>query len=201
MNYNRIILVGRLTKDPDVRSTASGIPVTTFRIAVDRPQSNESRQQNAPKETDFIDIVTFRNQAEFAANYLTKGKLILCEGRLQLREYVNEADGQRRKIAEVVADTVRFMEKRGDEGGGGDAYDDGGGYGGGQRAGYNQDRGGGGYERNQDRGGGYERQAAPAPAPARGANPGGGQARGGSRNAPPQNNSFEDDDMGDPFAE
>lgn len=200
MNYNRIILVGRLTKDPDVRSTASGIPVTTFRIAVDRPQSNESRQQNAPKETDFIDIVTFRNQAEFAANYLTKGKLILCEGRLQLREYVNEADGQRRKIAEVVADTVRFMEKRGDEGGGGgDAYDDGGGYGGGQRAGYNQDRGGGGYERNQDRGGGYERQAAPAPA--RGANPGGSQARGGNRNAPPQNNSFEDDDMGDPFAE
>jgi single-strand DNA-binding protein len=194
MNYNRIILVGRLTKDPDVRSTASGIPVTTFRIAVDRPQSNESRQQNAPKETDFIDIVTFRNQAEFAANYLTKGKLILCEGRLQLREYVNEADGQRRKIAEVVADTVRFMEKRGDEGGG-DAYDDGGG----QRGGYNQDRGGGGYERNQDRGGGYDRQAAPAPA--RSGNQGGGQARGGSRNAPPQNNSFDDDDMGDPFAE
>jgi single-strand DNA-binding protein len=192
MNYNRIILVGRLTKDPDVRSTASGIPVTTFRIAVDRPQSNESRQQNAPKETDFIDIVTFRNQAEFAANYLTKGKLILCEGRLQIREYVNEQDGQRRKVAEVVADTVRFMEKRGDTEGG-DAYDEGGGYGGGQRGGYNQDRGGGGYERNQDRGGGYERQAAPA----RGANP---PARGGSRNAPPQNDAF-DDDMGDPFAE
>jgi single-strand DNA-binding protein len=207
MNYNRIILVGRLTKDPDVRTTASGVPVTTFRIAVDRPQSSEARQQGTPKETDFIDIVTWRNQAEYAANYLTKGKLILVEGRLQLREYVNEQDGQRRRVAEVVADNTRIMEKRQDSEGG-DGFEEGGGYNSGQGQGGNR----GGYDRGNSGGGGGGYERAPAQAPARGQS-GGGQgggggydrapsrgSGGGARNAP-QQNSYDDDDMGDPFAE
>lgn len=127
MNYNRCIFVGRLVADPEARSTQSGTSVTTFRIAVDRPQSSEARNAGSPKEADFINIVTFRNQAEFSANYLTKGKLVLIEGRLQIREYVDANNGEKRRIAEIVADTVRFMEKREDEGGydgGNDGYDD-----------------------------------------------------------------------------
>jgi single-strand DNA-binding protein len=206
MQYNRIILVGRLTRDPEAKYTPSGVPVTTFAIAVDRPQSSEARQQGAQKETDFFDIVCWRQTAEYAANYLQKGKLILAEGRVQIRAYVDR-EGQQRKATEVVADNIRMMEKRG-EGEGGYGGDDA--FGGGSQAtgGYDQRspqaapaRGGydqgGGQAAPAARGGGERPQSAPA-APARG-----GQAapagRGGSRNQPVDN--FEDNDMEDPFAE
>jgi len=108
---NRIVLIGRLTADPELRYTGSGIPVANFRIAVDRPFSSSSGE----RQTDFINIVAWRQRAEFAANYLTKGRLVAVDGRLQIREWTTQ-DGQRRQTAEVVADEVRGLERRREEG-------------------------------------------------------------------------------------
>lgn len=102
--YNRSILVGRLTADPDVRYTANGVPVARFRMAVDRP----FKSQSGERETDFINVVAWRKLAEFAHSHLNKGKLILAEGRLQVREYTGN-DGVRRWQTEVVADNIRFV--------------------------------------------------------------------------------------------
>ena len=88
--FNRIILIGRLTRDPEAKYTPSGVPVTSFSIAVDRPQSSEARQQGREKETDFIDIVAWRQTAEFAANYLQKGRMVVVEGKLQIRSFVTQ---------------------------------------------------------------------------------------------------------------
>lgn len=105
MYYNRIILVGRLTRDPELRATPDGIPVVRFTLAVDRGmRAGEERQ------TDFFDIVAFRQLADTVANYMTKGKLVLVEGKLQTRSY-NDREGNRRKAYEVVADNVRFLER------------------------------------------------------------------------------------------
>jgi len=101
---NRIILIGRLVADPQLRYTQSGTAVANFRIAVDRPYTNQQGQ----RETDFIDIVTWRRLAEVCANNLTKGRLVGVEGRLQVREY--EHEGQKRRTAEVVADNVQFLD-------------------------------------------------------------------------------------------
>ena len=205
---NRIILIGRLTADPEAKYTPSGIAVTTFRIAVDRPISAEAKAQGQEKQADFIDIVAWRQNAEFAANYLQKGRLVAVEGKLQIREYVTQ-DGQRRKAAEVVADNLKGLD-RAREG-------EGGAEGGGDQTG----GGGGGYERsnsgggNSGSGGGYDR--APTAAPAGGGRPagnnysGGGNAPAGNRPsgnrgaAPAKNDPFGDDydndSLTDPFAE
>jgi single-strand DNA-binding protein len=137
---NRIILIGRLVADPELKYTPSGIAVAQFRIAVDRPLSNEARQAGQEKQADFIDIVAWRQSAEFASQYLTKGRLVAVEGKLQIREYQTQ-DGQRRKAAEVVADNLKGLDRPRDSEGG-----DGGGYGGGyeQRA-PARTGGGGGY--------------------------------------------------------
>ena len=102
---NRVVLIGRLVADPQLRYSQSGTAVTNFRIAVDRPFT--------AKETDFIDCIAFRKLAEVVANNLTKGRLIGVDGRLQIREY--ERQGQRRRVAEVVADTVQFLDRPKDE--------------------------------------------------------------------------------------
>jgi single-strand DNA-binding protein len=140
---NRIILIGRLVADPELKYTPSGIAVAQFRIAVDRPLSNEARQAGQEKQADFIDIVAWRQSAEFASQYLTKGRLVAVEGKLQIREYQTQ-DGQRRKAAEVVADNLKGLDRprEGDGGGGGDSYGGGGGYE--QRAAAPAPRGGGG---------------------------------------------------------
>ncbi|WP_213975147.1 single-stranded DNA-binding protein [Tepidanaerobacter acetatoxydans] len=104
---NRIILIGRLTRDPELRFTpANGVPVAQFTIAVDRPFVN----QKGERETDFIRIVAWRKLAEICANNLTKGRLVAVDGRLQIRSYDGQ-DGQRRYITEVVADTVQFLDR------------------------------------------------------------------------------------------
>ncbi|NLN18606.1 MAG: single-stranded DNA-binding protein [Firmicutes bacterium] len=105
---NRIVLIGRLVSDPQMRYTSSGIPVANMRIAVDRPYTNQQGQ----RETDFIDIVCWRGLAETVANNLHKGRLIAVDGRLQIRQY--EWEGQRRQAAEVYADTVRFLDSKRD---------------------------------------------------------------------------------------
>lgn len=105
--FNRIILIGRLTRDPELRYTANGVARTTFTLAVDRPYVNQQGQ----READFINIVTWRQLAELCANYLHKGRLVAVEGRLEIRSFENN-EGQRIRVAEVVADNVRFLESR-----------------------------------------------------------------------------------------
>jgi single-strand DNA-binding protein len=103
---NRVILVGRMVADPELKYTPSGVAVTRFRIAVNRPFTN----QQGEREADFIDIVAWRQSAQFAADYLHKGRLVGIEGRLQVRSYTTQ-DGQRRKVTEVVADNVRGLDR------------------------------------------------------------------------------------------
>jgi len=104
---NRVVLIGRLTKDPELRYTQSGVAVASFTLAVNRNFKNAQGQQ----EADFIDIVVWRGQAENCANYLSKGRLVAVEGRLQIRTY-ETAEGQKRKVAEIVAESVQFLEKK-----------------------------------------------------------------------------------------
>ena len=103
---NHITLIGRLTRDPELRYTPNGVAVANFDLAVDRPGKE--------KETDFIRIVAWQKQAELCANYLKKGRLVGIEGRLQIRGY-ETTDGQKRKVAEVVANYVQFLD-RGEKG-------------------------------------------------------------------------------------
>lgn len=105
---NRVILIGRLTRDPELRYTPSGVAVTQFTLAVDRPFSN---QQNE-READFIPVVTWRQLAETCANYLRKGRLTAVEGRIQVRNYDNN-EGRKVYVTEVIADNVRFLESAG----------------------------------------------------------------------------------------
>ncbi|MFC4736235.1 single-stranded DNA-binding protein [Bacillus daqingensis] len=110
---NRVVLVGRLTKDPELRYTANGVAVATFTLAVNRPFSN----QQGNREADFINTVVWRKQAENVANYLKKGSLAGVEGRIQTRSFDNN-EGRRVFMTEVVADSVQFLEPRGSQGGG-----------------------------------------------------------------------------------
>ena len=108
---NRIVLVGRLTRDPEMRYTQSGIAVTRFTLACDRPFGG----QDGKKETDFIDCTVWRKQAENVAQYLKKGNMAGVDGRLQISSYEAQ-DGTKRQRAEVVADSVRFLEPKGSGG-------------------------------------------------------------------------------------
>lgn len=110
---NRIILIGRLTKDPELRYTQSGTAVASFTLAVDRSRPN----QQGERETDFIPIVVWQKQAENCANYIGKGSLVAIDGRLQIRTY-DDKEGQRRWVTEVVAESVRFLDRRDSAGGG-----------------------------------------------------------------------------------
>lgn len=105
---NRIVLMGRLTRDPELRRTGSGIAVASFSLAVDRDFGSK---ESGEKETDFIDIVAWRNTAEFVSRYFTKGRMAVVSGRLQLRDWTDK-DGARRRSAEVVADNVYFGDSR-----------------------------------------------------------------------------------------
>ena len=127
MDLNRVILIGRLASDPELKYTPSGIAVTQFRLAVNRPMSSEARQSGQEKQADFISIVAWRQSAEYAANYLGKGRLVAVEGRLQIREYVTQ-DGQKRRDAEVVVDNLKSLDrpKENGESSGGSRYAGGG---------------------------------------------------------------------------
>ena len=111
---NHIVLMGRLTRDPDLRYTQSQIPVASFRIAVERDYGRSGEE----KQTDFIDIVAWRQTGEFVSKYFHKGSMIVVSGRLQMRDW-QDKDGNKRTSAEVVADNVYFGDsKRDGEGGG-----------------------------------------------------------------------------------
>ncbi len=107
---NHIVLMGRLTRDPELRRTTSGIAVASFSLAVDRDYSN---RETGEKETDFIDIVAWRNTAEFVSKYFSKGRMAVVSGRLQIRSWTDK-DGNKRRTAEVVADNVYFGDSKRD---------------------------------------------------------------------------------------
>lgn len=107
---NKIFIMGRLTKDPELRRTPTGTAVTSFTLAVDR----DFKGQNGEKETDFIEVVAWRNTAEFVAKYFAKGRAAVVEGRLQIRDW-KDKDGNNRRSAEVVADNVYFADSKRDD--------------------------------------------------------------------------------------
>ena len=104
---NRAILMGRLVADPELRQTPNGVSVCSFRIAVDRNYSG----RNGERQTDFLDIVAWRNTAEFVSRYFNKGKMIIVEGSIQSRSY-EDKNGQKRTAVEVVADNCMFGETK-----------------------------------------------------------------------------------------
>ncbi|MGP4059633.1 single-stranded DNA-binding protein [Halobacillus litoralis] len=123
---NRVVLAGRLTKDPDLRYTPNGVAVANFTIAVNRPFSNNQGDRDA----DFINCVVWRRAAENLANFMSKGSLVGVDGRLQSRSFDNQ-EGKRVFVTEVVADSVQFLESKGSSQGGGN-------------------RGGSGFQSNQN---------------------------------------------------
>lgn len=109
---NNVVLIGRLTRDPELRYTTTGLPVSTFSLAVDKGLSKEKKQEmesQGQPTADFINIVVFGKQAENCANYLGKGRLAAIQGRIQSRSY-DANDGTRRYVTEVVANRVEFLE-------------------------------------------------------------------------------------------
>jgi single-strand DNA-binding protein len=218
-SYNRVILIGRLTRDPELRYTASGLATTSFSIAVDRRFKN----QQGEKVTDFFRCKAWRQQAEFVSTYIQKGRLVAVDGRIEMNEVVGQ-DGQKRYFTDIVCDTVEILESNregmqdGGEGGGGMPRPAGGMQGGGM-----QDGGGDDYYPDEDApaprggnrpaaagganaGGGAPRAAAGAPAGG-GMAPRGGQgapAAGGRQPAPRQPEPAypaDDYDDSDPFAD
>jgi single-strand DNA-binding protein len=106
---NKIILMGRLTRDPELRRTGSGTAVTSFSLAVDR----DYKSQSGEKETDFIDIVAWRATVEFVSKYFTKGRMAVVSGRLQIRDWTDK-EGNKHRSTEVVADNVYFWDSKKD---------------------------------------------------------------------------------------
>lgn len=113
---NHIVIMGRLTRDPELRRTQSGIAVTTISVAVDRDYQSRDSQE---KQTDFIDVVAWRSTAEFVSKYFTKGRMIVVEGSLQSRKW-QDKNGQNRVSWEVQASNVYFGDSKRDNQGGGD---------------------------------------------------------------------------------
>ena len=115
---NHITIMGRLTRDPELRRTGTGVAVASFTVAVDR---DFGKNENGEKETDFIDCVAWRQTGEFVSKYFTKGSMIVVSGRLQIRSWTDK-DGNKRRTAEVVADNCYFGESRRSDSNGGNAY-------------------------------------------------------------------------------
>ena len=150
---NHITIMGRLTRDPELRRTGSGIAVASFTLAVDR---DFGKNDNGERETDFIDCVAWRQTGEFVSKYFTKGRMAVVSGRLQIRNW-NDKDGNKRRSAEVVADNVYFGDSRRDDQPGSSSF-------GGNAYGGNSY--GGGYGAPAPAAGGFGGYAAPTGAPA-----------------------------------
>lgn len=148
---NRIIIMGRLGKDPELRHTQTGTPVASFSLAVDRDFKDKNPGERV---TDWIDVVAWRQTGEFVSRYFTKGRMAVVEGRLQMRDWTDR-DGNKCRSAEVVADNVYFGDSKRDGDGGG--YQQGYQQGGYPQGGYQQPGYGGGYS------GGYGGPPAPGP--------------------------------------
>jgi len=147
---NHITIMGRLTRDPELRRTGSGIAVASFTVAVDRDFGG---RDGGERETDFIDCVAWRQTGEFVSKYFTKGRMIVVSGRLQIRSWTDK-DGNKRRTAEVVADNCYFGDSKRDSEGGNSSY-------GGNTYGGNA-YGGNNYNAPTPSYGGYSAPAAPA---------------------------------------
>ena len=147
---NHITIMGRLTRDPELRRTGTGVAVASFTVAVDRDFAG---RESGERETDFIDCVAWRNTGEFVSKYFTKGSMIVVSGRLQIRGWTDK-EGNKRRTAEVVADNVYFGESKRTDGG---SYSNGNSYGGNSY---------GGNTYSAPAAPGYGSYAAPAAAPA-----------------------------------
>lgn len=148
---NKVILMGRLTRDPEFRQTTSGVPVCRFSVAINRSFVNK---QTGERESDFIDCEAWRNQAEFISRYFNKGKMIIVEGSLRNNNYTDN-NGVKHYSMRVMVDNVTFGESKSASQGGGD-------YSGGQQGGYHN---GGGYNQGYQQNNGYQNAPAPAAAP------------------------------------
>ena len=104
---NKVVIMGRFTKDPELRRTGSGTAVTSFSLACDR----DFKSQSGDKETDFIEVIAWKNTAEFVSKYFSKGRMAVVDGRLQIRDWTDKA-GNKRTTAEVVADNVYFADSK-----------------------------------------------------------------------------------------
>ena len=159
---NHIVIMGRLTRDPELRRTGSGIAVASFTLAVDRDFGG---RDGGERETDFIDCVAWRHTGEFVSKYFTKGRMAVVSGRLQIRSWTDK-DGNKRRTAEVVADNVYFGDSKRDNDNGGNAYG-GNTYGGNAYGGNsygNNNYGGNAYNAPAPSYGGYSAPAANNPA-------------------------------------
>jgi single-strand DNA-binding protein len=223
-SFNRVVLIGRLTRDPELRYTAGGLAITKFSIAVDRRFKN----QQGERVTDFFDCSAFRQTAEFVANYVNKGRLVAVDGRIEMNQSTGQ-DGQKRYYTNIICDTVETLDTQregGSDGGGAPMGAGGMGAGGGMNSGGMNSGGGmaGGQRGGASTGGadadnGYfpdeDMGAAPPPRAARPAQAaGGGAAAGGRGGAPggaaagaarpqPAAPAYPDDDFddSDPFAD
>ncbi len=108
---NHIVIMGRLTRDPELRHTQAGVPVASFSLAVDRDIRN---RETGERPTDFIDVVAWRSTAEFVSKYFSKGRMAVVEGRLQIRDWTDR-EGNKRRSAEVVADNIYFGDSKRDD--------------------------------------------------------------------------------------
>lgn len=179
-NLNKVMIIGNLTADPEVRTTPRGTPLTELRLAVNRVSSGAGEGERR-EETTFLDVTCWGRTAEIAAQYLAKGRPVFIEGRLQQDTWEDKQTGQRRSRIRIVAENMQLLGSAGgQQGGGGYGGQQGGGYqqrGGGygqQGGGYGSQQGGGGYGGQQggygnSQGGAYQQpqrqQSAPAPAP------------------------------------
>ena len=109
---NHITIMGRLTRDPELKTTPAGVPVASFTVAVDR---DFAEKESGEKQTDFIDVVAWRNTGEFVSKYFSKGSMAVVSGRLQIREW-QDKEGNKRRTAEIVADNVYFGESKKSDG-------------------------------------------------------------------------------------
>lgn len=107
---NKIVIMGRLTRDPELRRTQSGVSVTSFSLAVERDFKNP----DGSRETDFIEVVAWRNTAEFASKYFSKGRMAVVEGRFQIRDWTDK-EGNKRRSAEVLAESIYFGDSKRDD--------------------------------------------------------------------------------------
>lgn len=195
-SLNKIILIGRLTRDPEQSYTASNLSIVKFSIAVDRQYKDT---QTGERKTDFFNCKAFRQTADFVSQYITKGQLVAVEGRIEINK-IQGNDGNPRYFTDVVCDRVESLQGRGESEGGGDS-DGGGGYSAAPAA-----RNGGGRSSQQDDGY-FDDEPAPAPRqPARAAAPARQEApaqRPAARPAPKPKESYPDDDFddSDPFAD
>jgi len=142
-NVNKVILIGNVTRDPEVRHTPKGTAVCDLGLAVNRVSSSDSGERR--EETTFVDVTMWGRQAELAGQYLAKGRPVYIEGRLQMDTWQDKATGQNRSKLKVVGETMQFIGSRGDSAGGGGGYSGGGSGGGGNYGGRSSGGSSGGY--------------------------------------------------------